>query len=145
MAPRHRAPPKLLRADRVRTTQGGFAFLPNRFLHHGFLGKLTPTELALYVFLVLAADRRGLSYYSYDRICQALHITLDAYVEARDALIQLDLIAFDGTLFQVLSLPSRPQPRRTDARTTNAEPRTSPAASTPTSLEKALRALLDEA
>jgi len=37
-----------------------------------------------------------------------LEIPLEVYVEARNALIGKDLIAFDGTRFQVLSLPERP-------------------------------------
>ena len=32
-------------------------------------------------------------------------MSLDQYVEARCVLIKKDLIAFDGTVFQVLSLP----------------------------------------
>lgn len=36
-----------------------------------------------------------------------LRITVDEYIPARDALIQKDLIAFDGQLFQVLSLPDK--------------------------------------
>jgi hypothetical protein len=45
---------------------------------------------------------------SYDAICTLLQITIDDYVEARDGLIRKDLIAFDGTLFQVLDLPDKP-------------------------------------
>jgi hypothetical protein len=37
-----------------------------------------------------------------------LHKGLEQYTAARDGLIEKDLIAFDGTLFQVLSLPCRP-------------------------------------
>ncbi len=54
------------------------------------------------------ADRRGLSYYSYDKICTLLRLTLDEYILARDALIAKDLIAFDGFLYQVLFLPDHP-------------------------------------
>ena len=36
-------------------------------------------------------------------------MSLDQYVEARCALIKKDLIAFDGTVFQVLSLPASAQ------------------------------------
>lgn len=68
---------------------------------------LTHHELLLYVFLVLVADRNGLSYYSYDKICTLLKITLDDYIIARDGLIEKDLIAFNGYLFQVLSLPNQ--------------------------------------
>jgi len=34
-------------------------------------------------------------------------INLDEYIAARDSLMEKDLIAFDGTLFQVLSLPKK--------------------------------------
>ena len=99
---------KVLAADRIRRIDGGFSFIPHRFLTDGFLASLQPQELILYVFLVLAADRHGLSYYSYERICSILHMTVEQYIAARDGLIEKDLIAFDGTLFQVLSLPANP-------------------------------------
>ena len=99
---------KVLVADRIRRIDGGFSFIPHRFLTDGFLKALSQQELLLYIFLVLAADRYGLSFYSYDRICSLLRMTLEQYSAARDGLIEKDLIAFDGTLFQVLSLPSRP-------------------------------------
>jgi len=94
--------------DRVRKIAGSFAFVEHRFLRSGFFSVLTHHELLLYVFLVLVADRNGLSYYSYDKICILLRITLDDYIIARDGLIEKDLIAFNGHLFQVLSLPKQP-------------------------------------
>jgi hypothetical protein len=94
--------------DRVRKIAGSFAFIEHRFLRSGFFSVLTHHELLLYVFLVLVADRNGLSYYSYDKICILLKITLDDYIIARDGLIEKDLIAFNGHLFQVLSLPKQP-------------------------------------
>ena len=94
--------------DRVRRIDGGFAFVPNRFLHDGFFAQLTHVERSLYCFLVLAADRDGISFYAYDRICATLGVTLDDYLVARNALVDMDLVAFDGTRFQVLSLPPRP-------------------------------------
>jgi hypothetical protein len=103
--PPHRAPP---RPDRIRRINGGFAFVPNEFLHQGFFASLSHTERSLYFFLVLAADRNGVSFYAHDRICTALELTLDEYLVVRDRLIDMDLIAFDGTRFQVLSLPPAP-------------------------------------
>jgi hypothetical protein len=64
----------------------------------------------LYLFLVLVSDRFGLSYYAYDSICSLLQLTLDDYIVARDGLLKKDLIAFDGTLFQVLELPQKASP-----------------------------------
>ena len=61
------------------------------------------------MLLVLAADRNGLSFYHYDSICSLLEIPLESYLRARNALIDKDLIAFDGTRFQVLSLPDKPR------------------------------------
>jgi hypothetical protein len=59
-------------------------------------------------FWCWSSDRHGLSFYSYDAICSLLELTLDQYMEARDGLIEGDLIAFDGTIFQVLELPGAP-------------------------------------
>lgn len=99
---------KLLNSKRLRRIDGGFSFIPHRFLTDGFLASLSQRELLLYLFLVLVSDRHGLSYYAYDSICSLLQFSLDDYIEARDDLIKKDLIAFDGTLFQVLDLPSKP-------------------------------------
>lgn len=95
-------------ADRVRIIRGSFAFIEHRFLRNGFWTSLSQLELLLYLFLILVADRQGLSYYSFDKICSLLAIRPDEYIFVRNALIDKDLIAFDGHLFQVLSLPDRP-------------------------------------
>jgi hypothetical protein len=84
---------KVLVADRIRRIDGGFSFIPHRFLMDGFLEALSQPELLLYIFLILAADRYGLSYYSYDRICSLLQFSLEQYIEARNGLINKDLIA----------------------------------------------------
>jgi len=94
--------------DRIRTPAGSFGFIEHRFLREGFLESLTHQELIFYLFLVLVADRCGLSYYSYEKICHILKLDLKDYVRARDGLIAKDLIAFDGRQFQVLSLPRKP-------------------------------------
>ena len=94
--------------DRRRQITGSFAFLEHRFLRDGFWSSLSQHECLLYVFLVLVADRHGLSYYSFDKICALLQLSLDDYLVARNGLIAKDLVAFDGHLFQVLSLPDKP-------------------------------------
>jgi hypothetical protein len=92
-----------LNPARIRKINGSFAFIEHRFRY--FIKTLTHQELLLYLFLVLAADKQGLSYYSTDTICACLKISLRQYLKARQALIRKDLIAFDGRFFQVLSLP----------------------------------------
>jgi hypothetical protein len=100
---------KIINPDRIRAIKGGFSFIPHRFVTDGFLSSLDPKQLLLYLFLVLVSDRYGLSYYAYDSICSLLQLTLEDYIQARDDLLKRDLIAFDGTLFQVLQLPAKPQ------------------------------------
>lgn len=101
---------KVLDKSRIRRIAVGFSFIPHRFLTDGFVSALHPQEMLLYFFLVLASDRNGLSFYSYDAICTLLEMHLDQYIAARDALIKKDLIIFNGTLFQVLQLPPAPKP-----------------------------------
>ena len=99
---------KVLNPNRVRCIERGFSFIPHRFLTDGYLASLSQQELLLYFFLVLVSDRQGLSFYSYDAICSLLQFSAEDYIRARDALMEKDLIAFDGTLFQVLDLPAKP-------------------------------------
>jgi hypothetical protein len=106
---------KILNQQRIRKIEGSFAFIEHRFLRQGFWRSLNHPELLLYIFLVLAADRHGVSYYSYDKICSQLGITLDEYLPARDGLISKDFIAFDGYFFQVLSLPGKLRTKPTAA------------------------------
>ena len=100
---------RILNPHRVRRINGGFSFIPHRFLTDGFLASLSQKELLLYLLLILVSDRYGLSYYAYDSICSLLQLTLDQYIEARNGLMDKDLIAFDGTVFQVLDLPAKPK------------------------------------
>ena len=121
---------KPLVPERIRGIEGSFAFTEHRFLRDGFLRRLSHHELLVYFFLVLACDRQGMSYtswssffspppyYGYEKICSQLKLLLDDYIHARDALIRRDLIAFDGRLFQVLSLPQAPAPQGKAAKAT---------------------------
>lgn len=103
---------RVLRKERIRKIERGFSFIPHRFLTDGFLASLSQKEILLYLFLVLASDRHGLSFYSYEAICSLLQLPMDDYLQARDGLLEKDLIAFDGTIFQVLDLPPQPMGSR---------------------------------
>ena len=98
----------LIIPERQRVLAPPFAWVDRRFLLSGFLDSLTPQENLLYFFLGLAADRDGLSFYNYDKICQLLKLDVDDYLHARNGLIDKQLIAFDGRQFQVLALPKPP-------------------------------------
>lgn len=99
--------------DRVRSIRAGtFGWIDHRFDRDGHIQKLCLEDIAVYVFLVLAADRFGVSHWRPDGIGK--HLGLDAPDVRRAAarLIDLDLVAFkpyhshssDG-FFQVLSFP----------------------------------------
>jgi len=98
----------VLMPNRVRKISGSFAFVEHRFFQDGFFETLNQSELQLYFFLVLVGNRVGVSWYSYDRICTMFRIIPDEYIDARNGLIDKDLIAFDGRIYQVLSLPDKP-------------------------------------
>jgi len=98
---------RILCPERVRKIEGSFAFIEHRFLRDGFWVSLSHDELLLYLLLVIVADRAGLSYYGYDKLCTLLSLPVDEYIVARNGLIEKDFIAFDGRLFQVLSLPEK--------------------------------------
>ena len=98
---------RILVPERVRHIHGGFGFIPHRFMADGFWGTLSREELLLYFFLVVASDKHALSYYGSKRICSLFDISESEYQRARDHLIMKDLVAFDGTFFQLLSLPTR--------------------------------------
>jgi hypothetical protein len=99
---------RVLKRSRIRAIQGGFAFIPHRFLSDGFIKRLGPGELLLYLFLILVADACGLSYYGDPAICRMLKMSRCQLEHCRQILIDEDLIAFEAPLYQVLELPIRP-------------------------------------
>jgi len=102
--------------ERIRKIEKGFGFIPNRFLTGGFFLSLSQHEKLIYFLLVLASDRDGLSYYSQDKMSSLLELSLDEFVEARNGLIKKSLLAYNGLMFQLLSLPVKPIENLTDVR-----------------------------
>ncbi len=98
----------LIEPARRRCIKKGFAFIPHKFLFDGYFSVLSKEELSLYFLLVSASDKDGLSYFSYTKICNILRIDVEEYIRIRNSLIEKSLIAFDGFLYQVLSLPDEP-------------------------------------
>lgn len=98
--------------DRVRQIQGSFAWLDHRLLREGHVERMTLQDLAVYVFLVLAADRTGTSFYRKDVVCRKLGIDWGEFEESKARLLERGFIAFrpfsphevDG-FYQVLSVP----------------------------------------
>ena len=68
-------------------------------------GRLSRDAISLYFFLTAVSDRHGLSFYYDTSIAIRLRLTEQVVADARDELINHDLIAFDPPITQVLSLP----------------------------------------
>ena len=88
-------PPRVPQPHRVRKIQGSFGWVDHRLLRQGHIRSLTPDDLGLYLFLILAANRDGVSFYRKDKICDTLGFSWDRFEEARRRLVERDLIAFD--------------------------------------------------
>lgn len=97
---------------KIRRIEGSFAWLDHRLLREGHLERMTLQDLAVYVFLVIVADRTGTSFYRKDLVCRKLGIDWDEFEESKARLLERGLIAFrpfgqgdvDG-FYQVLPLP----------------------------------------
>lgn len=101
---------QLLVRDCIRNIrQCTFGWVDHNFLHHGYLNRLSQEELLLYYFLITVADRNGVSFYDYERICQFRKMTVDDFIRARDRLCERSLLAYHEGVFQVLALPEKPR------------------------------------
>lgn len=100
--------PRPLRPDRLRSLERPFSWIPFRLLSSGLLGELSRPAKLLYFFLCLVADRQGMSYYGERRVHALLGLSAQELELARAELLDLDLLAFDGRIYQLLSLPASP-------------------------------------
>jgi len=98
-----------LRPDRIRTIEKPFAWIPFRLLKSGIFKELSDQAKLLYLFLCLVADRQGTSYYGNTKIQTYFQLNQTEIKQARKELIRKDMLAYDGHLYQVLSLPSSEQ------------------------------------
>ena len=104
----------------IRKIKSSFAWIDHRLLQNGFLQVMTHQDLVLYLFLVLAADRNGVSFYRKEKICDTLNLDFRQFEIARDRLIDLKLIVFEGYTvlspngyYQVLPIEAKaPEPGR---------------------------------
>jgi len=116
---------RIVRPERVRRLRGvAFGWVDRRT--RGVLSKVGAEGAAVYLFLVLAADRYGVSWYSHGVIGRLLRLDPGDVRRAIAELVALDLVAYepqssyaaDGT-FQVLSFPAglpTERPRKNEPR-----------------------------
>ncbi len=85
----------------IRNIKGSFAWIDHRLMRNGFLKVMIHDDMVLYLFLILAADRNGVSFYRKEKICEAVSLDFSQFEIAKDRLINMKLIAFEG--YSVLS------------------------------------------
>ena len=104
--------PMPLNHERVRAVPASFSWIDRGFITRHFIAYLSKDEITLYYFLVSAADRNGMSFYSPGKLCYLAGLSLAEFHAARKGLEEMDLILYRYPFFQVLSLPEKPQPTR---------------------------------
>jgi hypothetical protein len=141
-------PPQLLRPDRLRSVERErpFGWLPCHLLSGDLLRLMSTCAKALYLHLALAADRCGLSFWGDRRIQETIGLDAAELQQAREQLIQLDLLAFDGRTYQLLSLPEhehrRHEHRRSSVPAIDAPPRDLATDGIPEDARRILRRIL---
>lgn len=107
-------PKRILVPARLRRPPAtGWSWVDRRFVRE-HAERLSRDAVLLYFFLAAVADQNGLSFYGDGTLAVLLRMTLPAVVQARNELLDHDLIAYESRLTQVLSLPSPGQRRRSE-------------------------------
>jgi len=86
---------------KIRNIKGSFAWIDHRLMRNGFIETMTHQDIALYLFLILVADKNGVSFYRKEKICEAVSLDFRQFEIARDRLINMNLIAVES--YSVLS------------------------------------------
>jgi hypothetical protein len=95
---------QVLRPERLRLVPEQFSWVDQALVQWGLIDRCDARAAALYLFLVTVADAQGLSYYGAATLAKRLHLSEQELGGARHQLIELDLIAYQAPLYQVLSL-----------------------------------------
>lgn len=101
----------VLRPERLRLVPEQFSWVDQALVQWGLIDRCDARAAALYLFLVTVADAQGLSYYGAATLAKRLHLSESELVAARLQLIELDLIAYQAPLYQVLSLHEAATPK----------------------------------
>ena len=96
---------QVLRPERLRHVPEQFSWVDQGLVQRHFIDRCDARAAALYLFLIAVSDAQGLSYYGEPTLAARLHLSAEALVAARAQLINIELIAYQAPLYQVLALP----------------------------------------
>jgi len=92
-------------SQRVRTMPAQFGAVDRRLVYQRHIRRMSIEQIALYVFLQCVSDAQGLSFYSDERVCEELHVTLNGLWEARESLMHGGFLLYRRPIYQLLNLP----------------------------------------
>lgn len=96
---------QVLRPGRLRQVPGQFSWVDQALVQRHYIDRCDTRAAALYLFLVTVCDAQGMSYYGAATLGSRLHLSSEDLGAARAQLIELELIAYQAPLYQVLALP----------------------------------------
>jgi len=105
----------------MRQVPPQFSWIDQALVQRHLIDRCDARAAALYLFLVTVADAQGLSYYGSATLMQRLHLSAEELSAARRQLLDLELVAYEAPLYQVLAI----------AATTPAPPNAPPRAAEP--------------
>ena len=85
-----------------------FSWVDQALVQRRLIDRLDARAAALYLFLLTVADAQGLSYYGSASLMQRLHLNTEELDAARRQLVELQLLAFEAPLYQVLAICAPP-------------------------------------
>lgn len=97
---------RVLYPERLRRVPRQFSWVDQRLVRDGYLDQCDTRAAALYLFLVTVADAQGLSYFGEPTLMHRLHLEAAELHAARERLVELQLLAYQAPLYQVLALPA---------------------------------------
>lgn len=99
---------RVLRPERLRQVPPQFSWVDHALVQRRLIDRCDARSAALYLFLVTVADAQGLSYYGSATLAKRLGMSAEELAAARARLIEVDLLAYEAPLYQVLALPQGP-------------------------------------
>jgi hypothetical protein len=101
---------RLLRPERLRRVPQQFSWVDQALVRSRLIDRLDARAAALYLFLVTVADAQGLSYWGAATLGRRLGLSAGELEAARARLVELELLAWQAPLYQVLALPQQGVP-----------------------------------
>ena len=100
---------KLIDYRRKRRVPAQFGWVDRHLVRNGYCRECSTEALGLYLFLIAVSDCDGLSYYGDKSISREINCSEDVVSRLRKELVIAGLLAFDGTIYQILDLAEASQ------------------------------------